>query len=377
MIRRIAWLSAVLIVSLACTFAPAVTPRPINPPATATSLPSPPPRPNQPTVRIVTRTSDNAFHIVETGVPVDQLSPPTAGGIRPIGGASPTAIYVLNDHESVLALTPDGHVAHTLAFVLDGNGLAVWPGKPTYLSWGMTPGGPKPTAVLWMSNADGTMRDTPLVEEINSVPYQFVAQRWSQDGQAIYFSREPYGIGGYLPLLGASSWYRITVADRRVTEIVPFEINGPQALCLDDFSSDERLIAEHCGDQAITITDVNTRQTTKVLPPAGTVFKALGSTRFNAQATRVAFAMIKHDPTDEQGGLAVSTGLSGTAKLIATSQHGEYYTIAGWLNDDTLLVQLNQFQQCLPACPTSLWTLTSDGDQLTKLADGSFVAMLK
>ena len=50
---------------------------------------------------------------------------------------------------------------------------------------------------------------------------QFVAEFWSADGQLLYFSKEPVGIGGYIPFAGASSLYQIDLASKKVKELSP------------------------------------------------------------------------------------------------------------------------------------------------------------
>jgi tricorn protease-like protein len=116
-------------------------------------------------------------------------------------------------------------------------------------------------------------------------------------------------------------------------------------------------------------------QTTTIQPPADvTGFSLVGSARFSPDLTRVAFALAKRDPENEQGWVAVSEGLSGGSKLIVTSQPGEYFTIAGWLNTDTLLLQSNQVT--CTTCATSLWTVGSDGAGLSKVTDGTFLTLV-
>jgi hypothetical protein len=107
-----------------------------------------------------------------------------------------------------------------------------------------------------------------------------------------------------------------------------------------------------------------------------TGFKFVGSARFNPALTRVAYALAKNDPDAEQGGVAVSDSLSGGPKLIVTGKPGEYFTVAGWLNADTLLLQSSQLMCNNPACTNSLWTVTIDGSGLAKIADGRFLAVV-
>ena len=203
-----------------------------------------------------------------------------------------------------------------------------------------------------------------------------MAQRWSRDGQSLYFSTEPYGIGGYILFGGASSLQRVNVNDQSVQEVIPYNKDGGQMLCLDELSSDERLVADHCAKTSITIRDLSSGQTTTIQPPADVKgFNLVGSARFSPDLTRVAFALAKHDPENERGWVAVSDGLSGGSKLIMTGQPGEYLTIVGWLNADTLLLQSNQLT-CNPTCTNSLWTVGSDGAGLSKVADGTFLTLV-
>ena len=49
---------------------------------------------------------------------------------------------------------------------------------------------------------------------------ELVAEIWSADGQSLYFSKEPVGIGGYILFSGASNLYQINIATKQVTEII-------------------------------------------------------------------------------------------------------------------------------------------------------------
>jgi hypothetical protein len=147
-------------------------------------------------------------------------------------------------------------------------------------------------------------------------------------------------------------------------------------LCIDDLSADERLVAQSCDKTAIVIQDLTTNQSTQIQPPSDAAgFRLLGSARFDANATRVAFALAKGDPSGEQGWVAVSDSLSGASKLIATSQPGEYFTVVGWLNGNTLLIQSNALL-CNPTCISALWTLSTDGNNLTQITQGTFLAIV-
>jgi hypothetical protein len=245
------------------------------------------------------------------------------------------------------------------------------------LGWATSPSSEGAPSQLFVSAADGSQLTTLLTDTTPiTAPHQWVAQRWSQDGQALYYSTEPYGIGGYILFGGASSLYRVNVHDNSVQEVIPFGTSGGKMLCIDELSSDERLTADHCAQTSIAIRDLSSGQTTMIQPPADVSgFQVIGSARFNPDATRVAYALAKRNPDAEQGWVAVSDGLSGASRLIATSQPGEYFTVVGWVNPDTLLLQSNAVQ-CDPACTNAVWTVGIDGSSLTKITDGTFLTLV-
>jgi len=183
-------------------------------------------------------------------------------------------------------------------------------------------------------------------------------------------------MGGYILFEGPSSLYRVNVNDRSVQEVIPYNVDG-YPMCIDELSSDERLIADRCAKTSIAIHDLSSGQTTTIQPPADvTGFKFVGSARFNPDLTRVAYALAKNDPDAEQGWVAVSDSLSGGSKLIVTGKLSEHFTVAGWLNADTLLLQSNSLT-CNPPCTNSLWVVKVDGSGLTHIADGTFLTMLE
>ena len=55
------------------------------------------------------------------------------------------------------------------------------------------------------------------------------------------------------------------------------------------------------------------------------------------------------DPADTAG---------GDSRVILTSAAGVYYTVLGWLDDQTLLVQSSE-PKCDPNCLNGLWTVGS------------------
>jgi hypothetical protein len=334
-------------------------------------------------LRVAVRAADDTVQIVDTGFAAPQAS--QVAGLLPMGGSVGQTVYVLDFKDQPKAQVVDASGTKTLDFVQKPDyGLAVWPGngsdKPR-LAWATAPTGQPPaTTQLLVADVDGSNVTAVLTETITTdqPPYQLVAQRWSADGQSLYFSREPVGIGGYIPFNGASSLYRYSLADKSVTELIPFNAKDGKFLCLDDLSADVSLALGTCGKlPGIMVHSVSGGSLDQAIqPPADlTGFRLLGGARFSPGASRVAFGLAKGDPSGEQGWVAVSDTLSGTAKLVTTSPAGHYYTVVAWLNDHTLLLQDNALD-CSRVCANSVWTVFTDGSRLTKLTDGTFLTLV-
>ena len=72
------------------------------------------------------------------------------------------------------------------------------------------------------------------------------------------------------------------------------------------------------------------------------------------------------------GWVARSDGLSGGSHALFEGQPSGFYTVLGWLNASTLLLQWNAIN-CGPECQASVWSVGLDGQGLTKVLDGTFV----
>jgi tricorn protease-like protein len=135
-------------------------------------------------------------------------------------------------------------------------------------------------------------------------------------------------------------------------------------------------VADHCSQYVITVHDLESGATTTIQPPDGlSGYRVLGSARFSPDGSRLAFALAKSDPSDEQGWVAVSDAIQGSSNLVLTASTGVYYTVVGWLDDQTLLIQSNPISGC-EGCENQLWTVNVDGSNLALVADGSFVTVM-
>jgi hypothetical protein len=57
--------------------------------------------------------------------------------------------------------------------------------------------------------------------------------------------------------------------------------------------------------------------------------------------------------------------------VIVKSEPGEWFSVAGWLSDDLLVLQSHAAG---PAGWPAVWTVRADGSGLVKLAEGTFLA---
>lgn len=142
------------------------------------------------------------------------------------------------------------------------------------------PAGPGPSEVSTLPPASPVPTNT-------NVPATAAPTEPAADGNSLYYSQEPYGIGGYIPFSGASSLYQVTLADKKITEIIPFTPQNGPSICLDALSSDDRLVADHCSSNGITIRDLQSGQTSTIQPPAEVKDSRLkGSARFSPVGLR-------------------------------------------------------------------------------------------
>lgn len=238
-------------------------------------------------------------------------------------------------------------------------GFAAWIGsgqQTARVAWGEVdyeqPTAPPPgsdATAVGFPPADGRIMIADVTATGAKPAYQIVSNEgrypsplhWTPDGQHLFYSMEPSGIGGYIPFGGRSSLYDLDVSTGQSTEVIPFD--NSTFLCLEELSPDLSMISSHCEKQVSIISLASKAKTVIALPdgvPASEVgFE--GSVHFSPDGKRVAFAMLGTDPQNQQGWVAVTDDLSGTSRLIATSQPKNWYSVIGWLDDSHLLAETN------------------------------------
>lgn len=326
--------------------------------------------------RLVVQTSGGSVQLVTRDGAAATILPSANTALGPAGYDNRSAtdgpiVYVrtADPNTPYAALDTAGGRLLPLAFIeTPSTPLAV---RPSAVAWGDYLIADGFSSQLFLAAPDGSGRSVAL-DSTSEPPAQFVPFRWGQAG--LYFTREPVGLGGMIPFRGAANLWIHQPADGSVTEVVPNAVTGDQ-LCLDELSPDERLVAHHCAPGRITLLDWHSNEGSTIAVPAElSAEPVVGGVRFSPSGRRVAYGVADLDgPNGTQGHVAVSDGLSGESKVIATSEPGTYFNVFGWLDDDTLLLQVHPTG---PGVPYTYWVVNADGVGESWIGDGTLLAVL-
>lgn len=248
---------------------------------------------------------------------------------------------------------------------------------PASLAWATLKGEGTPSTSLHVTAPDGTV--IPLGSEFSDVTsdagqeFAFAPLRWGPDG-SLYYSRMPLGIGGYIPYVTFTDLWRYEIASGESTQVIPS--SGPERVCLDELSSDARLLASTCQIGEIQVLDLSSDETTTISLPEGLGNELAGSVRFNPAGDRLVYGMyIWVGPPDETStAVAISDGLSGASTVITESDMPGFFAPLAWLDEETVLVHFSPEDDTLPA---SLWKLKADGSEFTQIVEGNFLGILE
>jgi Tol biopolymer transport system component len=253
-------------------------------------------------------------------------------------------------------------------------GLSAWPGgvaNDALLAWGTyTSTGESSTANIYVSRLDGSEVRAVVTETQSAVLPSLMPLRWSADGKTLFYSSEPTGLGGYILFDGFSSLYKLDMETGVTTTLVPRD--SLHMICLDDLNQPLTLLTDHCGERAIHVLDLTTSVSSTITPPAVvTDATALGNAMISPDDTRVAFALGRNNPDDEQMWLAVSNGLNGEANLVFTSPQGTHANIAGWLDANTIVFQMTS----VTGGSNTIWAVNADGSNARQLVEGNILTI--
>ena len=255
--------------------------------------------------------------------------------------------------------------------------IAIWPGtadQPPRLAWATNQNG---LAQLHTSAADGSEQIVlgNLIQDINDgVWYSWRVLRWSANGQRLYFSAEPAGMGGLFLFGGYSDLWVYDLAANTTTQLVD------AFTCLEPLSPDEQWLVDHCND-SLSLTNLATaKQRTLVFPAAVENPGQFGGVRFRPDNSRFAYGIESgvanrsfiNDPETVHGWVVIVDTVTGNSSLVTTSPPHSYFTVQAWLPPDVLVLQAYEMPGYLP----SVWVVNADGTGLVKLTDGQILTWM-
>jgi hypothetical protein len=323
-------------------------------------------------VRIAVQMADNSVMLIDlngnkslaykAGDPADLASIAGAGNVL----ADKLYLALSSSASTVVRIAANG--PQTLDWIKGPIiGLAV---SANRLAWGKADvNSAKPSSSIMLSALDGSGLKTALSEPVGPAPQVLKPLRWSQDGARLFFGKEPMGIGGYILFGGFTNLWSLDPVSDKFIEVL-HERAKNALVCMDDLSPNEKYVADHCNPKHIEVVEIAANKAAVVDPPANvTPVGLVGGARFSPDSRRVAYGLARHEPDNEQGWVAVSDALSGASNLIATSPAKDYFSVAAWLDSDTLVLQSN-------GGTPGIWLARADGSSSKRLADGIFVGIL-
>jgi len=104
-------------------------------------------------------------------------------------------------------------------------------------------------STLNIANVDGSNLQTVLDKSLENQSILPEPIQWSQDGKTLYFTNEPYGIGGYILFRGGPDLQKVDVATGTVTPI----LDDLGCLCAMSIAPDGSMVARIIGVEPLVL----------------------------------------------------------------------------------------------------------------------------
>ena len=230
-------------------------------------------------------------------------------------------------------------------------------------------------STLWIANTDGSNAREVITYSASqaggkpSAAFNLMPVSWTTDGKLL-FDRTITGLGGYILFFGYHSLYSYDPATAQFETIVPAEED--HGISLDTYRLDlDRVVFNTRGlDSPITIRNLQD-QSEVTLPKVGEQGLG-GSIRYSPSGAYIAYAVARSNPEDEAGNVVVVPADLSTepASILHVDGNRAPY-IHGWLDEDTILFATNHMDA------GQVWSIRRDGSELTLLAEGQLMAMIR
>ncbi len=232
------------------------------------------------------------------------------------------------------------------------------------IAWGTTAFEPDPAGdthiKVTVANVDGSgeqiLLDRRLADSVLPQPAQ-----WSSDGRYLYFTDEPYGIGGYILFWGGPDLQQVDLATGTIIEILPDQ----GCLCALSLSPDGTLLAviTGIGPLELVLRDLATGTERKTVLEDGHL--QAGNIVWSPDGKALMFTMAISDPEKEAysivrvdaGTLAQTVLIHDDPRLLETIVWADAKTV--WLNSTLML--------------GGAWRMDADTGETTLVAEGEVV----
>lgn len=229
-------------------------------------------------------------------------------------------------------------------------------------------------STMWIANTDGSnVREVLTYTAAQAggkiaAAFNLMPVGW-MNGKLL-FDRSITGLGGYILFFGHHSLYSFDPATSQFETIVPAEDDN--GISLEAYRPDlNRVVFNTRGlDSLITIRNLEDQSQT-TLPKVGEQGLG-GSIVYSPSGAWIAYAVARSNPEDEAGNVVVvPADLSTEPASILHVEGNRAPHIHGWLDEDTILFATNSMDS------GQVWRIHRSGSELTLLAEGLFIAMIR
>jgi len=278
--------------------------------------------------------------------------------------------------DSVFYLDDANQVVHRVGFDGQVTDLpAVNSGGPTFegaflpspdgarMAWGTSVFAPGNAAgdthiQLKVANVDGSGEQTVLDEWLKDESILPTPMAWSPDGKSLYFSRVPYGIGGYILFWGGPNLYRADLTTGLIAEVLPEQ----GCLCAMAISPDGSTLAYMPGYDPIKLVLRDLSTGVERATDVDAAHMQAGSVLWSPDGKSLVYTMALSNPDKEAysivrvdaATLAQTPLVQDDARLLETVAWTDANTV--WLNAAT--------------AAGGVWRMDATTGAVTSVADG-------
>lgn len=229
-------------------------------------------------------------------------------------------------------------------------------------------GATAPESALWVANMDGSSaQQVTIITAAENAETWLVYHpvNWLPDGRLL-FATQPSGIGGYILYGEWNSLHLYDPASGSLSNIVAREER--LGLAVNSVSHDLSKVA--ISANGIQIRDISTQNVIQI--PALADQNTCGSARFSPDDQWIAYGCGRNNPDNEAGQIMLARADGSAIPVTLYNKDGGAPQVAAWINNTTLLFSTYDNN----SGAASIWRVDTDGSNLVKLVEGSFVGLI-